>query len=156
MCVCVWFKHSNWGAEQQRAMSCWLTDGSWWHFHNEINCATNQLIFKWSSIDCKEVTRAFSGSSLCPHCLPKISRLHEMKPLKSICAKLNLYSLSSPSRVLLGINTGKIQLSTNTEVARCVSVQLNITNTQALFRMNAFMVRWGIHLSLSLLYLSVD
>lgn len=70
---------------------------------------------------------------------PKFSRLHEMNPLKSICAKLNLYSLPSPSRVLLGVNTRKIQLSTNTEVARCVSVQLNIINTQALFGMNAFM-----------------
>lgn len=64
----------------------------------------------------------------------KFSRVHEMKPLKSICAKVNLYSLSSRSRLLLGVNTRKIPLSTNTEVALCCSVQLNdIINTQDLF-----------------------
>lgn len=43
-----------------------LTDTTWWCFHDEINCATNLWLCKWSSIDCmKSVIRSLNGFFFC-------------------------------------------------------------------------------------------
>lgn len=102
------------------------------YFHDEINCSNNWFVNETLLITKKKpkkknVSRLkwLLRRFLAWAAFPRVCDC-EMKPLKSICAKVNFCSLSSRSWVLLGVNTWKMPSSTNTGLAQSSCVQLNI------------------------------
>lgn len=101
------------------------------YFHDGINCANNWFVNEILLIREKKVYQGLNGSSISFSPSQAFQECAIVKPRRSICAKVNFYSLSSRSRVLLGLNTWKMHSSTNTGLARGSCVQLNILiNTQ--------------------------